>query len=76
MSSSPRLTQQTSAPSLPLTRHPGARAVPEPRAARRASFRGPLQLLLEEPGWSVVVPVVDFVMLCAAVARTLGGAHA
>jgi exopolysaccharide biosynthesis polyprenyl glycosylphosphotransferase len=72
----PRLTQQTTAPSLPLTRHPAARHAPGPRSAHRGITSGPLQLLLEEPGWNVVVPVVDFVMLCAAVALALGGARA
>ncbi len=72
----PRVTQQTTAPSLPLTRHPAARHAPGPRSAYRRIARGPLQLLLEEPGWNVVVPVVDFVMLCAAVAFALGGAQA
>jgi exopolysaccharide biosynthesis polyprenyl glycosylphosphotransferase len=69
----PRVTQQTTAPSLPLTRHPAARHAPGPRSAYHRIARGPLQLLLEEPGWNVVVPVVDFVMLCAAVGLALGG---
>jgi exopolysaccharide biosynthesis polyprenyl glycosylphosphotransferase len=72
----PRLTRQTSTPSLPLAhRHP-ARLAPGPRAARAGSFAGPLQLLLEEPGWNVVCPAVDFAMLCLAVVLALGGAHA
>ncbi len=50
----PRLTQQTTAPSLPLTRHPAARPAPGPRSAHSGIFRGPLQLLLEEPGWNVL----------------------
>jgi exopolysaccharide biosynthesis polyprenyl glycosylphosphotransferase len=72
----PRLTQQTTAPSLPLTRHPAARPAPGPRAAHSGIFRGPLQLLLEEPGWNVLVPAIDLAMLCLAVALALGGAHA
>ncbi len=52
----PRLTQQTTTPSLPLTRHPAARHAPGPRSTHRGIFRGPLQLLLEEPGWNVLVP--------------------
>ncbi len=72
----PRLTRQTSTPSLPLTHRPPARLAPGPRSARARSFRGPLQLLLEEPGWSVLCPTVDFVMLCFAVVLALGGAHA
>ncbi len=72
----PRLSQQTTTPSLPLThRHPG-RLAHGPRSARAGSFRGPLQLLLEEPGWSVLRPAVDFVLLCVAVVLALGGVHA
>ncbi len=70
-----RLSQQTTTPSLPLHRHPG-RLAHGPRAARAGSFRGPLQLLLEEPGWSVLRPAVDFVLLCIAVVIALGGASA
>ncbi len=69
----PRLTRQTTTPSLPLTRRAPARLAPGPRSARPGSFRGPLQLLLEEPGWSVVRPVVDFVLLCTALVLALGG---
>ncbi len=69
----PRLTRQTTTPSLPLTHRAPARLAPGPRSARAGSFRGPLQLLLEEPGWSVVRPIVDFVLLCAAVVLALGG---
>jgi exopolysaccharide biosynthesis polyprenyl glycosylphosphotransferase len=71
----PRFTQQTTAPSLPLSRHP-ARHAPAPRASLRARAHGPLQLLLEDPGWRVVVPLVDLLMLCAAAARALGGVQA
>jgi exopolysaccharide biosynthesis polyprenyl glycosylphosphotransferase len=69
----PRFTRQTTTPSLPLTHRAPARLAPGPRSARPGSFRGPLQLLLEEPGWSVVRPTVDFVLLCAAVVLALGG---
>ena len=58
----PRITQQTST-TLPLT----ARS----RATRRARSRcwagpspGALQWALEGPGWSVLRPAVDFVLLC------------
>ncbi len=75
--SEPRFTPQTTTPSLPLAhRHPGTRPAPEPRSARGGSFRGPLQLLLEEPGWSVLRPAADFVLLCIAVVLALGGARA
>jgi exopolysaccharide biosynthesis polyprenyl glycosylphosphotransferase len=73
----PGLTRQTTTPSLPLThRHPATRPAPEPRLARFGTFRGPLQLLLEEPGWSVLRPVTDFVLLCAAVVIGFGGVSA
>jgi exopolysaccharide biosynthesis polyprenyl glycosylphosphotransferase len=75
--SEPRFTPQTTTPTLPLTqRHPGTRPAPEPRSARAGSFGGPLQLLLEEPGWSVLRPTVDFVLLCLAVVLALGGVSA
>jgi exopolysaccharide biosynthesis polyprenyl glycosylphosphotransferase len=71
------LTQQTTAPSLPLAgARGGARRAPGPRSARAGDFRGALQLLLEEPGWSVLRPTVDFVLLCTAVVAALGGVGA
>jgi exopolysaccharide biosynthesis polyprenyl glycosylphosphotransferase len=70
-----RITQQTT--SLPLTGQlPATRHAPGPRSARAGSFRGPLQLLLEEPGWSLLRPAVDFVLLCLATVLALGGANA
>ena len=74
--SEPRLTQQTTAPSLPLTRHPAARPALEPHSTHSGIFHGPLQLLLEEPGWNVLCPAVDLAMLCIAVVLALGGARA
>lgn len=72
MSNGPRLSQQTTTPTLPLGGS-AARRAPGPRAAPAGVFRGPLQWLLEEPGWSVVRPVVDCVLLCVAVVTALGG---
>jgi exopolysaccharide biosynthesis polyprenyl glycosylphosphotransferase len=70
----PRFTEQTTTPSLPLTPHSTTRPAPAPpRTVRRGIFRGPLQLLLEEPGWNVLVPAVDCLMLCLAVVLALGG---
>ena len=49
------------------------------RSRRRCgsgAFGGPLQWLLEGPGWSVLRPTVDFVLLCAAVVLALGGVRA
>ncbi len=65
-----RITQQTT--TLPLH---GARAhdAPWPKAARDGKFRGRLQWAMEGPGWSVLRPAVDFVLLCAAVVIVQGG---
>jgi exopolysaccharide biosynthesis polyprenyl glycosylphosphotransferase len=68
-----RLTQQTTTPSLPLAGHPAARRAPGARSAPYGIFRGPLQLLLEEPGWNVLRPAVDCLLLCLAVVLALGG---
>jgi exopolysaccharide biosynthesis polyprenyl glycosylphosphotransferase len=72
---SPRITQQTS--SLPLSGQlPVARDAPQPHVLRRATFRGTRQWLLDGPGWGVLRPTVDFVLLCAAVVFALGGVQA
>jgi exopolysaccharide biosynthesis polyprenyl glycosylphosphotransferase len=71
-----RVTQQTTTHPLPLIGRAGARLAPGPRTARAGSFAGPLQRLLEEPGWSVLRPSVDFVLLCLATVLALGGARA
>jgi exopolysaccharide biosynthesis polyprenyl glycosylphosphotransferase len=69
-----QLTQQTTT-ALPL-RGELAHDAPAPRALPRASFSGPLQWVLEGPGWRIVRPLVDFALLCAAVIVALGGLHA
>jgi len=66
-----RVTQQTT--SFPVAGRPGARMAPRPQAAPWGSFHGLLQRLLEEPGWNVLRPTVDFAMLCGAVVLALGG---
>jgi len=68
-----RVTQQTT--SFPVAGRPGARVAPRPQAAPWASFHGILQRLLEEPGWNVLRPTVDFILLCGAVVLALGGAQ-
>ena len=74
---SSRLTQQTTTPTLPLAGHSAtARHAPGPRSAPAGIFHGPLQRLLEEPGWSVVRPAVDFALLCLALLLALGGGAA
>jgi exopolysaccharide biosynthesis polyprenyl glycosylphosphotransferase len=65
------VTQQTST-ALPLHGEL-VRDAPRPKALLRRTFRGPLQWALEGPGWDVVRPTVDFVLLCAAVIIALGG---
>src|SRR5271163_1708951 len=65
------ITQQTStAVSL---RGELAHEAPPPRSLRGTAFRGPLQWSLEGRGWSVLRPTVDFLVLCAAVAVSVGG---
>jgi exopolysaccharide biosynthesis polyprenyl glycosylphosphotransferase len=72
----PNLSQQSST-TLPLTGQlPAARDAPGPKALRRGLFGGPLQWLLEGPGWSVLRPAVDFVLLYVAVILALGGVGA
>ena len=71
---SSRITQQTST-TLPL-RGELTHDAPAPRASRRASFAGPLQWALEGPGWGLVRPVGDFLLLCVAVVVALGGISA
>ncbi len=70
----PRITQQTST-TLPLTGKL-VRGAPRPQSLRGGSFAGRLQWALEGPGWSVLHPAVDFVLLCAAAVIALGGVYA
>jgi exopolysaccharide biosynthesis polyprenyl glycosylphosphotransferase len=71
---STRITQQTST-TLPLRGELNHDA-PTPTALWRGSYQGPLQWALEGPGWGIVRPVVDLVLLAAAVVIALGGVHA
>ncbi len=68
-----QLTQQTST-TLPL-RGDLTHDAPIPKALRHGAFAGRLQWALEGPGWGIVRPVVDFLLLCAAVVVALGGVH-
>jgi exopolysaccharide biosynthesis polyprenyl glycosylphosphotransferase len=73
----PRFTRQTTTPSLPtIAGHPTTRRAPGPRSAPAGIFHGPLQVLLEEPGWSILRPAVDFVLLIVAITVALGGLKA
>jgi len=72
----PGITQQTST-TLPLSGQlPATRDAPQPHALRSGAFSGPLQWLLDGPGWDVLRPASDFVLLCVAVLLALGGVHA
>jgi exopolysaccharide biosynthesis polyprenyl glycosylphosphotransferase len=70
----PRVTQQTTT-TLPVSGQL-ARDAPGPQALRGAEFGGALQWILEGAGWSILRPLVDFVLLCAAVVVTLSGVRA
>jgi exopolysaccharide biosynthesis polyprenyl glycosylphosphotransferase len=71
----PHITQQTST-TLPFTGQlPSVRDAPGPKVLREGTFGGPLQWLLEGPGWSVLRPMADFVLLCVALVLALGGVH-
>jgi len=67
----PRITQQTST-TLPLTGRL-AHDAPHPKSLLGGTFAGRLQWALEGPGWSVLRPVADFVLLCSAMIVVLGG---
>jgi exopolysaccharide biosynthesis polyprenyl glycosylphosphotransferase len=70
-----RITQQTST-TLPLTGQlPAARDAPGPKALRSGTYGGSLQWLLDGPGWDVLRPAADFVLLCVALVLALGGVH-
>jgi exopolysaccharide biosynthesis polyprenyl glycosylphosphotransferase len=68
------VTQQTTT-TLPLRGELG-RAAPLPRSLRGGTFGGKLQWVLEGPGWRVLRPAVDLVLLFSAVVIAQGGLHA
>ena len=72
----PRIAQQTST-TLPLAGTLVRDAPqPQPKSLLDGTFDGRLQWALEGPGWSVLRPTVDFVLLCTAVVMALGGVQA
>src|ERR1700720_309651 len=72
-----RITQQTTTTTVPLTGQlPAGRSAPAHEALRWDTFRGPLQWLLAGPGWAILRPAIDFVLLCAATVLALGGVTA
>ena len=50
-----------------------ARSAPPPVPQQRRVLAGRLQWALEGPGWSVVRPALDFVLVCAALTIAMGG---
>ena len=68
------ISQQTTTTALPLQGEL-ARAAPQPRPLRAGNFRGPLQWALDGPGWRLVRPALDFLLLCLAATAALGGIH-
>jgi exopolysaccharide biosynthesis polyprenyl glycosylphosphotransferase len=66
-----RVTRQTST-TLPL-RGELSHDAPAPKALFSASFHGFLQWALEGPGWAILRPTVDFVLLSTATIVALGG---
>jgi len=69
-----RISQQTST-TLPLQGEL-RRDAPGPNALLRGSFHGPLRWILEGPGWDIMRPAVDFVLLYVAILVALGGVSA
>jgi len=67
------ITQQTTT-TLPLQGEL-SRDAPQPKALRDGSFSGKLQWALEGPGWGLLRPTVDFVLLWVAVVFALEGLH-
>jgi exopolysaccharide biosynthesis polyprenyl glycosylphosphotransferase len=67
------ITQQTST-ALPLQGEL-ARAAPQPRPLQRRILAGRLQWALEGPGWPVLRPTLDFVLMWVAVVVAMGGAN-
>jgi exopolysaccharide biosynthesis polyprenyl glycosylphosphotransferase len=68
------LTQQSST-TLPLHGEL-ARTPPRPSASRVGVVTGPLQWALEGPGWDILRPAADFVLLAVAVILAHRGVHA
>ncbi len=66
-----RITQHTS--TAPVAGRHAGRTAPRPHASDGGIFHGLPQRLLEEPGWNVLRPTVDFVLLCAAVVVAVDG---
>lgn len=68
------ISEQTSSTTELAGRKGAGRAFTHARPAVQEDSHGTLQWLLDGPGWTVLRPAVDFVLLCAAVIVALGGA--
>jgi exopolysaccharide biosynthesis polyprenyl glycosylphosphotransferase len=67
------ISRQTST-TVPLTGQlPVSRDAPFPHHIQRGAFRGPLQWLLEDTGWSVLRPALDLLLMYVGVVVALGG---
>ncbi len=72
-----RVTQQTSSSTSTIALRGELRhEAPTPKPLSRNAFHGSLQWALEGPGWGLLRPSVDFVLLSAAVVLALGGVSA
>jgi exopolysaccharide biosynthesis polyprenyl glycosylphosphotransferase len=67
------ISQQTTT-TLPLQGEL-SRDAPQPKALRDGNFSGKLQWALEGPGWGLLRPTVDFVLLWVAVVFALEGVN-
>jgi exopolysaccharide biosynthesis polyprenyl glycosylphosphotransferase len=67
------ISQQTTT-TLPLQGEL-SRDAPVPKALRDGNFSGTLQWMLEGPGWGLLRPTVDFLLLALAVVFALGGVN-
>ena len=67
------ISQQTTT-ALPLQGEL-ARAAPQPMPLRRENLSGPLQWALDGPGWRLLRPALDFLLLWVAMTVALGGIH-
>jgi exopolysaccharide biosynthesis polyprenyl glycosylphosphotransferase len=67
------ISRQTST-TLPLTGQlPVRRDAPFPHYIQRGAFKSPLQWLLEGPGWNILRPTLDLLLMFAGVVGALGG---
>ena len=71
---STNISQQTST-AVPLQAGL-ARTAPQPLPLQRRILAGRLQWALDGPGWSLLRPALDFLLVCVAVTLAVGGVGA